>query len=109
MQITVSFELLRDGRKVGGDRGHRAHAVVSTNVIDNCTVIHPFVDCFVHQVRVSALIDSGSMKSFISARSREQCNDPHLASIIDMKRRNLPKPTLTRDQDPALKRPIFSA
>ena len=38
--------------------------IVST--IDNSTIIHPFVDCFVDQVRVRALIDSGSMKSFIS-------------------------------------------
>ena len=50
-----------DGWKVGGDR---AYPVVST--INNSTIIHPFVDCFVDQVRVRALIGSGSMKFFIS-------------------------------------------
>ena len=29
-------------------------------------MIHPYVECFVDKVRVRALIDSGSMKSFIS-------------------------------------------
>ena len=55
------FKLLKDGRKVGGDR---AHPAVST--IDNSTIFHPYVDCFVDHVRVRALIDSCSMKSFIS-------------------------------------------
>ncbi|CAB4010791.1 Hypothetical predicted protein [Paramuricea clavata] len=51
------------GRKSGGDR---AHPIVSTNVMDKCPIIHPFVDCFVDEVRLHALVDSGSMKSFIS-------------------------------------------
>ena len=63
MSISASFKLLKDGRKIGGDR---AHPVVSTNTIDKCHIIHPFVDCFVDEVRVRALIDSDSMKSFIS-------------------------------------------
>ena len=42
------------------------HPVVSMSFIDNCTIIHLFVDCFVDKVRVRALIDSGSMKSFVS-------------------------------------------
>ncbi len=52
--INASFKLLKDGQKVGGDR---AHPVVSMNFIDNCTM--NFIDN-------RALIDSGSMKSFIS-------------------------------------------
>ncbi|CAB3982599.1 Hypothetical predicted protein [Paramuricea clavata] len=52
-----------DGRKVGGNR---AHPIVSTNTTDNCTIIHPFVDCFVDQVRVRALIDTGSIKCFVN-------------------------------------------
>ena len=59
--MNAFFKLLKNGRKVGR---HRALPVVST--IDNSTIYHPFVDCFVDQVRVRALIDSGSMKSFIS-------------------------------------------
>ena len=37
--------------------------MVSTNKID---ISHPFVDCFIDGVRVRALLDTGSMKSFIS-------------------------------------------
>ena len=48
--------------KIGGDR---AHADVSNHVIDECSIIHPFVDCFVDEVHVGTL-DSGSIKSFIS-------------------------------------------
>ena len=63
LSINASFKLLKDGRKIGGDR---AHPVVSKDIFDECSIIHPFVDCFVDEVRVRALIDSGSMKSFIS-------------------------------------------
>ena len=63
LSINASFKLLKDGRKIGGDRAHR---VVSKHIFDECLIVHPFVDCFVHEVRVRALIDSGSMKSFIS-------------------------------------------
>lgn len=63
MLITASFKLLKNGRKLGGDR---PHLVVSTNISNNCTVVQPFVDCFVSKVRASALIDSESMISFIN-------------------------------------------
>ena len=49
LSISASFKLL-----------------VSTNANDKCHIIHPFVDCFVDEVRVRALTDSGSMKFFIS-------------------------------------------
>lgn len=59
------FKLLKNGRNAAGNR---AHSVVSSNDnVDVCsTVIHPFVDCFVDKVRVRALVDTGSMKSFLS-------------------------------------------
>ena len=61
----TSFKLLKNGRNAAGNR---AHSVVSSNDnVDVCsTVIHPFVDCFVDKVRVRALVDTGSMKSFLS-------------------------------------------
>ena len=69
--IISSFKLLKDGWKIGGDR---AHPIESTNVIDQNPFIHPFVDCFVDEVRVCALIhsNSGSMKSFISQLYKRQ-------------------------------------
>lgn len=63
MLYNASFKLLRDGRNAGG---HRAHPIVSSNITKDSNVVHPFVDCFIDSVRVCALIDTGSMKSFIS-------------------------------------------
>ena len=72
-------QLLKDGRTVGG------HRAVST--IDNSTIIHPFVDCFVDQVRVRALIDT--MKSFISL-FREQLVLMILTQLSQRKRNVAP-------------------
>ncbi len=59
-RLPCSFKLLRDGPNSGGSSNH---PIVTTNNID---ISQPFVDCFIDGVRVRALLDTGSMKSFIS-------------------------------------------
>ena len=57
------FKLLRDGPDSGGKRDH---PIVSNSGSDSCNITHPIVDCFVGEVRVRALLDTGSTKSIIS-------------------------------------------
>ena len=61
--LSVSFKLLRDGPNSGGSSDH---PIVSTTDLCNIDIVHPFVDCFLDGVLVRALLDTGSMKSFIS-------------------------------------------
>ncbi len=58
-RLPCSFRLLKDGPNSSGSSDH---PVVSTNTID---ISHPLVDCFIDGVRVRALLDTGSIKSFI--------------------------------------------
>ena len=60
--MSCSFKHLRDGPRSGGSSDH---PIVSTN-LNNIDINHPFVDCLIDGVRVCALVDTGSMKSFIS-------------------------------------------
>lgn len=56
--------------------GERDHPVVSSNYgsdsFNSCA--HPFVDCFIEGVRIRALLDTGSMKSFLNN---------HVHNVID--------------------------
>lgn len=57
-----AFKLLRDGPNSGGSSDH---PTVSTNS-SKIDINHPFVDCQLDGIPVRALVDTGSMKSFIS-------------------------------------------
>ena len=61
--LSISFKLLRDGPNSGGSSDH---PIVSTTDLCDIDIVHQFVDCFLDGVLVRALLDTGSMKSFIS-------------------------------------------
>jgi hypothetical protein len=58
-KLHIAFKLLRDGPTSGGSSDH---PIVSTYLTD---INHPFVDCVIDSVRVRALVDTGSMTSFV--------------------------------------------
>ena len=60
-ELCEQFKLLRDVPA----SGECEHPVVS-NSIQNFQCTHPFVECYIEGVRVRALLDTGSMKSFIN-------------------------------------------
>jgi dUTPase len=59
-KLHIAFKLLRDGPTSGGSSDH---PIVSTHLTD---INHPFVDYVIDGVIVRALVDTGSMKYFVS-------------------------------------------
>jgi hypothetical protein len=74
-KLHIAFNLLRDGPTSGGSSDH---PIVSTNLTD---INHPFVDCVIDGVRVRALVDTGSMKSFVN--QNVQCVIDFNDSLLD--------------------------
>ena len=74
-KLHIAFKLLRDGPTSGGSSNH---PIVSTHLTD---INHLFVDCVIDGVCVRALVDTGSMKSFVS--QNVQCVIDFNDSLLD--------------------------